>query len=107
MALAFTAARAWAEEPRAAPVTRPEMKQLLDDWKKAKPRLPLPPLTAEEQAAAGDRPIVNNALMRQRYLPPELRVGDFSREPDPTLTLDPAFKTRLFWIVSRANNCEY
>ena len=28
-------------------------------------------------------------------------------EPDPTVTLDYGFKTRLFWIASRANNCQY
>jgi len=29
------------------------------------------------------------------------------QEPDPVLTLDYGFKTRLFWIASRANNCQY
>jgi hypothetical protein len=27
--------------------------------------------------------------------------------PDPALTLDYAFKVRLFWIAARANNCQY
>ena len=96
-----------AEGPAPAPATRPEMKQLLEDWKKAKPRLPLPPPTAEERAAAGGRPLVNNGRMRMKYLPAEVRGGDFVREPDPGMSLDPTFKTRLFWIVSRVNNCQY
>ena len=31
----------------------------------------------------------------------------FSREPDPNNSLDYRFKTQLFWIVSRTNNCQY
>jgi hypothetical protein len=94
-------------QPRPVPVTRPELKQALEDLKMANPRLPLPPLTEEEKARLGGRPPVNNARMRQLYLPAELREGGFSREPDPAQTLDPAFKTMLFWIVSRVNNCHY
>jgi hypothetical protein len=107
VALAALASACPAEEPKPAPATRSEMKQLLEDWKKAKPRLPLLPLTDEEKAELGDRKMVNNGLMRFKYLPKELRSGDFSREPDPAMTLDNTFKTRIFWIVSRTNNCEY
>jgi hypothetical protein len=83
------------------------MKQALEGLKNRQPRLPLLPLTAEEKARFGNRPVVNNGLMRLRYLPPDLRSGEFSREPDPGMTLDPTFKTRLFWLVSRVNNCYY
>ena len=42
-----------------------------------------------------------------RPSPPALTSGEFSRDPDPSMTLDYAFKTMLFWIVSRVNNCHY
>jgi hypothetical protein len=93
--------------PRPVPVTRPEVKQALDSLKKAKPRLPLAPLTEEQKKEWGDRPIVNNALARFLYLPREFRSGDFFRSQDPAMTLDQKFKTTLFWIVSRTNNCYY
>lgn len=93
--------------PRPVPVTRPEFKEALEALKYAAPRLPLPPPTPDERGRAGGRPVVNNGRMRQLYLPAELHGGDFVREPDPALTLDPTFKTLLFWIVSRVNNCHY
>lgn len=105
--IAFPMRAEEASRPKEVPPTRPEMKQALERLKQASPRLPLPPVNDEERAAAGGRPLVNNGRMRQRYLPPELRSGDFSREPDPAMSLDPAFKTMLFWIVSRGNNCHY
>jgi hypothetical protein len=90
-----------------APATRPAMKQALEDLKKAQPRLPLPPVSEQERADRGGRSIVNNGRMRQLYLPEELRGSDFVRGSDPAMTLDPTFKTMLFWIVSRVNNCYY
>lgn len=99
-----------AAEPKApspAPTTRPAMKQSLEDLKHVQPRLPLPSLTAEEKADLGGRPVVNNSRMRQLYLPSELRGSDFFHGRDPAMTLDPTFKTMLFWIVSRVNNCRY
>lgn len=90
-----------------APATRPAMKQALEDLKKAQPRLPLPPLSDNEKVELGGRPIVNNGRMRQLYLPKELRGSGFFRGRDPAMTLDPTFKTMLFWIVSRVNNCRY
>ncbi|MFO0876031.1 MAG: hypothetical protein U0840_01555 [Gemmataceae bacterium] len=96
---------AWADEPP-VPVTRPEMKKVLEALKKAKPRLPLPPLSEADGKAGGLR-IVNNGRMRQLYLPEELRSADFPRGQDAALTLDPTFKVELFWIVSRTNNCRY
>ncbi len=89
------------------PPTRPEMKQALEALKKAQPRLPLPPLSDEEKALLGGRSVVNNGRMRQLYLPAELRGSDFYRGRDAAMTLDPTFKTMLFWIVSRVNNCRY
>ena len=35
------------------------------------------------------------------------RGGGMGRNSDPAMTLDYPFKTDLFWIVSRANNCQY
>jgi hypothetical protein len=34
-------------------------------------------------------------------------AGGPPRQQDPNMSLDYAFKTELFWIVSRANNCQY
>lgn len=91
----------------AVPVTRQDVKAMLEAWKKVTPRLPLPPLSEEEKKQQGDRPVVNNGRMHQLYLAPELRGGGWSRDPDPAMSLDNTFKTQLFWIVSRANNCRY
>ncbi len=96
-------------KPRPVPLTRPEMKQYLEDMKAAKPRIPLPALTEEEKAKLGDRATDYEARLRSAYLPAgEARAGfGFSREPDPNMSLDYTFKTELFWIVSRTNNCHY
>jgi alkylhydroperoxidase family enzyme len=107
-----------ATEPRPIPLTRPEMKQLLEDMKSRTPRIPLPEPTAEEKEAAGERGMGYEGRLRYHYLPGsrQARGGfggfgsgafGFSREPDPKMTLDYAFKVRLFWIVSRTNNCQY
>src|SRR5262245_43561767 len=102
-------------EEKNLPATRWQMKEALEALKKRTPRLPLPPLTDEEKEKARLKSkdnklgggVVNNGRMRQLYLPAELRGGDFSREKDPAMTLDYDFKTMLFWIVSRVNNCHY
>jgi hypothetical protein len=94
-------------QPRPVPVTRPAMKQALEDLKEATPRVPPPELTASEKVKLGNRAATPEARIRARYLPPELTSGEFSRDPDPNMTLDYAFKTMLFWIVSRVNNCHY
>ncbi len=108
MTLLAASPRVGAAEPAPTPPpTRPQMKQALEDLKRAQPRLPLPPLTDKEKAEFGSRPLVNNARMRQLYLPAGLRGGDFFRGRDPAMILDPTFKTMLFWIVSRVNNCHY
>src|ERR1700720_2534088 len=102
------------ETPRPIAITRPELKEQLERSKQSHPRLPLPPPTEEELAAAQARTgrgpmtgIINNGRMRKLYLPPEVLGGGFLREPDPAMTLNNTFKTMFFWIVSRANNCTY
>lgn len=112
--------------PKIVPQTRPEMKSLLEGLKQRKPRLPLPEL--KSGAGNGDlRSTVNNGRMRNLYLPAEwtstswgganrnaqsTTTGTASKTPsyainEPGMTLDYAFKTRLFWLVSRLNNCQY
>jgi hypothetical protein len=95
--------------PRPVPVTRPEMKQYLEDMKARPPRIPLPELTEEEKAKLGDRGTGYETRLRYHYLPDEQgqQGGGFGRQPDPNMSLDYAFKTELFWIVSRTNNCQY
>src|SRR5262245_36535659 len=99
-----------ADEPKAVPETRPEIKKALEALKKQTARLPLPPLRDDE--TQGQRSVANNGRMGALYLPAELRGGggggDFGRGGnDEAMTLDRDFKTMLFWIVSRANNCHY
>ena len=108
--LALDAGATVADEagPKPVPVTRPEMKQSLEDLKGRTPRIPLPELTEEEKANLGERGDGYEARLRFHYLPRgEGQGGGFSREPDPRMSLDYRFKTMLFWIVSRANNCHY
>jgi len=114
------------DAPRPTPVTRPAMKRLLEEMKRRPERIPLPEPTADERAAAGDdaQALSYENRLRSLYLPgTELRgylgFGGTAPqrpgappprvvvEPDPTLSLDYGFKTRLFWIASRANNCQY
>ncbi len=118
-----------ATTPRPVPLTRPVMKELLEDMKQRKPRIPLPELTAEEKEKLGERGGGYESRLRSLYMPPG--TGGFggggtrpagnpadptktgknapgqTREQDPKNTLDNAFKVELFWIVSRANNCQY
>jgi AhpD family alkylhydroperoxidase len=95
--------------PRPIPLTRPEMKFMLEDMKKRTPRIPLPEITAEEKAKLGDREPNYESRLRVLYLGGDNRGSGFgfTREPDPNMTLDNKFKVQLFWIVSRANNCQY
>ena len=126
-ALAQTAAQEEpATAPRPIPLTRPEMKQLVEDMKVRKPRIPLPELTEEEKAKLGERGGGYESRLRLHYMPAgEARAGGAGaaggraraaggagalaggREQDPNMSLDYAFKTELFWIASRANNCQY
>ena len=95
--------------PPPVAATRAELKQFLEASKQNRPRLPLPPLTADEQARIerGDWSVMNNGRTRAAYLPPEVAGVGFFRPTDPAVTLDYPFQTMLFWIVSRGNNCTY
>src|SRR5262245_86895 len=96
--------------PRPVPLTRPEIKQQLEDMKSRAPRIPLPELTDEEKARLGERGGGYEGRLRALYLnfsDGRSMAAGFSRDPDPNMSLDYAFKTMLFWIVSRANNCHY
>jgi AhpD family alkylhydroperoxidase len=96
-------------EPRPVPVTRPEVKQFLEDMKERKPRIPLPELTEEEKAKLGERGAGYESRLRALYMPGSDARGGFffGRENEPGMSLDYKFKTQLFWIVSRTNNCQY
>ncbi|WP_020472649.1 carboxymuconolactone decarboxylase family protein [Zavarzinella formosa] len=101
--------------PRPIPLTRPDMKVLLEDMKARKPRIPLPELTAEEKAKIGERGERGGGgyegRIRALYMPAgssqSFGMGGGGREADPNISLDYKFKTQLFWIVSRTNNCQY
>lgn len=107
------AVRVRAEEPassaRPVPLTRPEMKEALEALKKIKLRIPLPELTEAEKEKLGERGGGYEGRVRALYMPGgEGRGGlGFGREADPKMSLSYEFKTRLFWIVSRTNNCHY
>jgi alkylhydroperoxidase family enzyme len=100
--------------PRPVPVTRPAMKQLIEDVKVRTPRIPLPELTDEERAELGEQADSYESRLRFHYLQGinDGRGGSRTgsgrrRDDDPSMTLDNGFKVELFWIVSRANNCQY
>ena len=115
------------ETARPIPATRPEMKQLLEDMKSRFVRLPLPELTAEEKVQLGDRADDYESRLRNHYLiesegsafgsrprttvagasPTAAATRDFRRNADENMSLSYEFKTELFWIVSRTNNCQY
>lgn len=107
--------------PRPTPLTRPEMKQYLEDMKERKLRIPLPELTDADKEKLGERASSYESRLRYHYSSSNEGQGagrtggagggggggGFGRESDPDMTLDYAFKTQLFWIVSRTNNCQY
>jgi hypothetical protein len=95
--------------PQLVPLTRPEMKQALEDLKSRRPRFPLPELSEKEKNDLGERGMNYEARLRYHYLPGGNVRGAAGgeRQPDPNMSLDYAFKTQLFWIVSRTNNCHY
>ena len=114
------------DAPRSTPVTRPAMKRMLEEMKSRQERIPLPDLTDAERAAAVEEPtaLVYENRLRALYLPgtelrgylgfggtapkrPNAPPPKVVIEPDPAVTLDYGFKTRLFWIASRVNNCQY
>lgn len=123
--------------PRPVPATRPDMKQLLEDMKKRPYRIPLPELTEQEKSQLGERANSYESRLRMHYVPsaegsvfggfrPQTagasssggkdtsggkdakgRRPDFTRNGDDNMTLTYQFKTMLFWIVARTNNCQY
>jgi hypothetical protein len=108
------------KKPLPTPITRPVMKQALEDLKGRKPRFELPELTEADKEKLGERGGSYEGRLRYHYAPDSGsgRTGGGgrgsagggaggSREQDPNMTLDYAFKTELFWIVSRTNNCLY
>ena len=114
------------DAPRPTPVTRPAMKRLLEEMKSRRERIPLPDPTDAEKAAAAEDPaaLLYENRLRALYLPgtelrgylgfggtapkrPNAPPPKVVIEPDPAVTLDYGFKTRLFWIASRVNNCQY
>ena len=127
----FLGAAVVADEPdqtaRPIPATRPEMKQLLEDMKSRKVRLHLPELTAAEKEQLGERADDYESRLRHSYLianegsafgsrpqttasssaPAAAATRDFRRNADENMSLSYEFKTELFWIVSRTNNCQY
>ncbi|HWE40216.1 MAG TPA: hypothetical protein VG406_26930 [Isosphaeraceae bacterium] len=117
-----------ADEPPPVPVNRAEVKQTLERSKHSQPRLPLPPLTDEEKAAAAKAPqgqrsglgggIVNNGRMQRYYIDAALRGNPTRPAPtkpgeqprygtDPAQPLDNNFRVMFFWLTSRLNNCYY
>ncbi len=115
---------------RPVPATRPEMKAMLEDMKNRPYRIPLPELTDKEKNELGERSASYEARVRYNYVPAaegtvfgaaRLRAEgvrdkssianaprlDFASNADENMTLTYQFKTMLFWIVSRTNNCQY
>lgn len=115
-----------AKAPRPIPLTRPEMKEYLEDMKGRTLRIPLPELTDADKEKLGERGSSYESLLRYHYMPQSTGQGGtggpggqgrgegrgaggggFGRDNDSDNSLDYAFKVQLFWIVSRTNNCQY
>ena len=112
---------------RPIPLTRDEMKRMLEDLKSRAIRIPLPELTEKDREVLGERAESYEARLRHHYLPvgegsvfggrppanPNAPTAtpapgrDFTRNADENMTLTYSFKTMLFWIVARTNNCQY
>ena len=96
------------DRPPATPLTRPDMKQMLEDVKARKPRIPLPELTDADKEKLGDRGTSYESRLRYHYMPAgDSRGGGGGRDINPNMTLDYRFTVELFCIASRANNCLY
>lgn len=127
MGMALASSLALADEASPLTRTRPEMKKQIESLKQRASRLPLPPPTEAERTSG--RPLVNNGRLRAMYLPPSwqsfviqgwggsssTKPAQETPKPQTTSSLLSAlestpgygFKTRLFWIVSRTNDCQY
>ncbi|TXT18450.1 MAG: hypothetical protein FD138_4445 [Planctomycetota bacterium] len=104
--------------PYPVPLTRPVMKQALEDMKGRKERIPLPELTEADKEKLGERSTSYESRLRYHYMPYSdgqgsggssrgTGTGGFGRSSDPDMGLDYAFTVELFWLVSRTNNCLY
>ncbi len=104
--------------PLPVPLTRPVMKQALEDMKGRKERIPLPELTDADKEKLGERSTSYESRLRYHYMPYSEGQGSgvssrgtggggFGRSSDPDMGLDYAFTVELFWLVSRTNNCLY
>jgi alkylhydroperoxidase family enzyme len=105
------------DAPRPTPLTRPLLKEWLENVKQRVPRIPLPELSEQDRQLLGSQVDSYESRVRHHYLngievarpiavsspTPNTR----SRDQDPNYSLDNAFKIELFWIVSRVNNCQY
>ncbi|MEO8269039.1 MAG: hypothetical protein ABI557_04925, partial [Aureliella sp.] len=112
----------------AIPVTRDDVKRVLDESKLARSRLPAPPLTEAEikfiayqretAKTTGEQPrrygLANNARTRAYYLADygfsidaDIEKSKTPQNRESDSGLDPNFRTMLFWIISRGNNCTY
>ena len=129
LCVAAACASSWAAEiGTGLTKTRPEMKRKIEALKGREARIPLPTLTPAEIAAG--RRSVNNARLRSIYLPESWQSSNFSMRSSSRTSPgqaqpqtesqrlsqllnqmqqapDYGFKTRLFWIVSRTNDCQY
>jgi hypothetical protein len=93
-----------AGEPARIAIGRWDLKKALEEYKSARPRLPLPPLTDEEKKR--DRPPVGQNRMR-RLLDPEIK-GTWPRDwLDTNMPLTRLMRNQLLWVTSRVNNCLY
>ncbi len=110
------------DTPRPIPLTRPEMKERLEEVKQRSPRIPLPELTAADREQLRDAADSYESRLRYHYLDggssgwrgrsrgrgrANPSVGPGTRDEDPPQPLDYGFKVELFWLVSRINNCHY
>lgn len=109
----FAAPRVWADEadkaqiPNSVPITRPEMKRALEALKDRKPRIAVPSISEQEAAELGDRADHYEARLRLRYMGHEPQRPRGTQQNDPAMSLSYEFKTMMFWIVARMNNCHY
>src|SRR5260221_12004521 len=69
----LAAAGAWADEPRPISLTRPEIKQSLEEMKARQPRIPLPALTEDGKAKLGERGSGCEARLRGLSMPANAR----------------------------------
>jgi hypothetical protein len=74
----------------------------------------LPELTEEDKTKLGERGGSYEGRLRYHYLGGDVAGGKggkggggFFGASDPNHSLSYEFKTQLFWIVSRTNNCQY